>query len=44
MVCHGDVTDLVHGSAEGRAVVAMEERAKCCGHLVGAGKGEQDRH
>ena len=26
---HGDVTDLVHGSAEGRAVGAMEERAKC---------------
>src|ERR1700688_1569537 len=25
-VCHGDVTDLVHGSAEGRAVGAMEER------------------
>ena len=30
---HGDVTDSVHGSAEGRAVGAMEERAKCCGHL-----------
>src|SRR4029077_16728962 len=42
-VCHGDVTDLVHGSAEGRAVGAMEERAKCCGHLAGAGKEEQDR-
>src|SRR5580693_9062507 len=42
-VCHGDVADLVHGSAEGRAVGAMEERAKCCGHLAGAGKEEQDR-
>jgi hypothetical protein len=29
---------LVHGSAEGRAVGAIEERAKCCGHLAGAGK------
>ena len=27
-MCHGDVTDLVHGSGEGRAVGAMEERAK----------------
>ena len=42
-VCHGDVADLVHGSAESRAVGAMEERAKCCGHLAGAGKEEQDR-
>src|SRR5208282_2888031 len=42
-VCHGDITDLVHGSAEGRAVGAMEERAKCCGHLAGAAKEEQDR-
>ena len=32
-VCHGDVADLVHGSAESRAVGAMEERAKCCGDL-----------
>ena len=32
-----------HGSAEGRAVGAMEERAKCCGHLAGAGKEEQNR-
>src|ERR1700730_13488906 len=39
-VCHGDVADLVHGSAESRAVGAMEERAKCCGHLAGAGKEE----
>ena len=39
----GDVADLVHGSAEGRAVGAMEERAKCCDHLAGAGKEEQDR-
>ena len=31
------------GSAEGRAVGAMEERAKCCGHLAGTGKEEQDR-
>ena len=38
-VCHGDVADLVHGSAEGRAVGAMEERAKCCGHLDGRWKG-----
>ena len=38
-VCHGDVADLVLGSAESRAVGAMEERAKCCGHLAGAGKG-----
>jgi len=42
-VCHGDVADLVQGSAESRAVGAMEERAKCCGHLPGAGKEEQDR-
>ena len=28
---HGDITDLVYGSAEGRAVGAMEERAKRCG-------------
>ena len=35
-VCHGDVADLVHGSAESRAVGAMEERAKCCGHLEGS--------
>src|SRR6516162_5608478 len=42
-VCHGDVADLVHGSAESRAVGAMEERAKCRGHLAGAGKEEQDR-
>src|ERR1700733_846461 len=33
--CHGDITDFVHGSAEGRAVGAMEERAECCGHLAG---------
>src|SRR6516164_4782869 len=39
----GDVTDLVHGSAEGRAVGAMEARVHCCGHLSGAGKEEQDR-
>jgi hypothetical protein len=41
-VCHGDIADLVHGSAEGRAVGAMEERAKCCGDRAGAGKEEQD--
>jgi DNA-binding response OmpR family regulator len=28
---------------KGRAVGAMEERTKCCGHLSGAGKEEQDR-
>src|SRR6516164_910385 len=39
----GDVTDLVHSSAEGRAVGAMEARTKCGGHLSGAGKEEQDR-
>ena len=37
-VRHGDVTGLVHGSAEGRAVGAMEERTKCCGDLSGAEK------
>ena len=42
-VGHGDVTDLVHGGAEGRAVGALEERAECCGYLAGAGKEEQDR-
>src|ERR1700735_1276818 len=42
-VCHGDVADSVHGSAEGRAMGAMEERAKYCGNLSGAGKEEQDR-
>src|SRR5262249_28971521 len=42
-VCHYDVPDLVHGRAEGRAVGAMEEGAKCCGHLAGTGKEEQDR-
>jgi hypothetical protein len=42
-VCHDDVADLVHGSAESRAVGPMEERAKCCGYLAGAGKEEQDR-
>src|SRR5271156_3454405 len=42
-VRHGDTTDFVHGSSEGRAVGAMEEWAECCGHLAGAGKEEQDR-
>ena len=37
-VGHGDVTDLVHGAAEGRAVGALEERSECCGYLAGAGK------
>jgi len=32
-VCPGDITDLAHGSAEDRTVAAVEERAKCCGHL-----------
>src|SRR4029077_19615481 len=41
-VCDGDVADLVHGSAESRAVGAMEEWAKRCGDLAGAGKEEQD--
>ena len=37
-------SDLVYGSAEGRAMGAMEERAKrSCGNLSGAGKEEQDR-
>jgi hypothetical protein len=42
-VGHGDVTDLVHGAAEGGSVGALEERAECCGYLAGAGKEEQDR-
>ena len=32
-VSHGDVTGFVHSGAEGRALGAMEERTKCCGHL-----------
>src|ERR1700677_4877938 len=42
-VSHGDVTDIVHGEAEGRTVGALEERAKCVGDLASAGKEEQDR-
>jgi hypothetical protein len=30
-------------TAAQKAVGAMEERAKCSGHLTGAGKEEQDR-
>src|ERR1700722_12756166 len=42
-VAHVDVPDIVHGEAEGRIVGALEERAKCVGHLPGAGKKEQVR-
>jgi len=42
-VADGDVTDIVHGEAEGRTLGALEERTKCVGHLPGAGKEEQDR-
>src|SRR6516164_2370971 len=35
-VLHGDITGIVHCSAESRALGAMEERAKCCGHIAGA--------
>src|SRR5262245_54107372 len=42
-VANGDVTDIVHGEAEGRTLGALEERTKCVGHLPGAGKEEQDR-
>jgi hypothetical protein len=41
-VAHDDVTDMVYGGAEGRTVGALEERAKCVGHLSGAGKEELD--
>jgi hypothetical protein len=42
-VADGDVTDIIHGEAEGRTLGALEERTKCVGHLPGAGKEEQDR-
>src|SRR5262245_28257303 len=42
-VADGDVTDIVHGEAEGRTLGALEERTKCVSHLPGAGKEEQDR-
>src|SRR5262245_36227940 len=42
-VATGDVTDIVHGEAEGRTLGALEERTKGVGHLPGAGKEEQDR-
>src|SRR6476619_2886737 len=38
-----DITDIVHGEAEGRTLGALEERTKCVSHLPGAGKEEQDR-
>src|SRR3982074_2907985 len=41
-VAHGDITDMVHGDAEGRAVGALEERVKCCSDLPGPGSEEQD--
>jgi acyl-CoA dehydrogenase len=41
-VAHGDITDMVHGDAEGRAVGALEERVKCCSDLPGTGSEEQD--
>src|SRR3979490_2299091 len=41
-VAHGDITDMVHGDAESRAVGALEERVKCCGDLPGTGSKEQD--
>src|SRR5260370_20501831 len=42
-VADGDVTDIVHGEAEGRTLGALEERTKCVSHLPGAGKEDQDR-
>ena len=41
-VSHGDITDMVHGDAEGRAVGALEGRVKCCSDLAGPGSEEQD--
>src|SRR5688572_20202163 len=41
-VAHGDITDMVHGSAEGGAVGALEEWVKCCSDLPGTGPEEQD--
>src|SRR6516225_3084966 len=41
-VADGDVTDIVHGEAEGRTLGALEERTKCVSHLPGAGKEEQN--
>src|SRR5215813_3693761 len=41
-VAHGDLTDMVHGSAEGGAVGALEEWVKCCSDLAGPGSAEQD--
>ena len=41
-VAHGDITDMVHGSAEGGAVGALEEWVKCCSDLTGIGSEEQD--
>lgn len=41
-VGNGDVTDMVHGSTEGRAVGALEEWVECCGDLPSPGSEEQD--
>ena len=38
----GDITDMVHGSAKGGAVGALEGWVECCGDLAGAGSAEQD--
>ncbi|CDX37998.1 hypothetical protein MPLA_2130137 [Mesorhizobium sp. ORS 3359] len=40
---HGDVTDLVYVSAEGRASGAMEARSEHFVDLAGTGPPEQDR-
>jgi hypothetical protein len=39
---HGDLTDTLHGAAAGGVVGTLEEWAKCCGYLSGAGEAEQD--
>ncbi len=43
----GGAMGCIHGycsrGAEGRTLGALEERAKCCGHLAGAGTEDQDR-
>src|SRR5262245_37886569 len=38
----GDITDMVHGRAEGGAVGALEEWVKCCSDLAGPGSEKQD--
>ena len=40
-VAHGDITDMVHGSAEGGAVGALEEWVEWCSDLAGPGSAEQ---